>query len=382
MQKERAMSKCLVCATEITAANDSNEHIIPNSIGGKLVIKGFLCRKCNSETGDKWDTEISKQLNLFCLLLGGVNRDRGFTPNELFNTISGREVRLANEGVMSIARPQYTTEEIDKKVHFSFSTGNMKQAQQFIRDLCKKHPSLNQQELMDKLVVRNNYLNGDALVFNPKFGGEDSGRSLVKTILAFATKVGIEPFSCNKATDYLLNDGEPCYGYYYSNDVIINRCFEKPAHCLAVHADPNSGYVIGYLEYFGVWRIISLLSDCYDGAEIKESYYIYPEDSKSGGFEFNLSFDKEVIAASYNYEKYDERIFHKAFSFFLDYCQKKDYQREQNRVITQAWNEALEKTGLKEGDEFSEEQMLEFAKHIANSVSPFLMNQLYKGRKR
>ncbi len=375
------MTKCLVCSTEITVTNDSDEHIIPNSIGGKLVIKGFLCRKCNSETGDKWDIELSKQLNLFCLLLGSINRDRGFTPNEVFPTISGKEVRLASEGVMSLAHPKYTTEKIDGKIHFSFTTGNMKQAKQFVRDLCKKHPSLNQQELMDNLVLNTTYLGEDALTFNPKFGGKNSGRSLVKTILAFATKVGIDPFLCNKATDYLLNDGEPCYGYYYSNDLVVNRSFKKPAHCIAVHAEPNSGYVIGYLEYFGVWRVISLLSDCYNGEEIKESYYIYPEDSTSGSFDIDLPLNIEVITASYNYEKYDKVIFRNAFSFFLDYCQKKDFEREKNTIITQAWNNALEKIGLKEGDEWSEEQMLEFSKHITNSMQPFLMNQLLKIRK-
>lgn len=375
------MSKCLVCSTEITAANDSDEHIIPNSIGGKLVIKGFLCRKCNSETGDKWDVELSKQLNLFCLLLGGVSRDRGFTPNEVFSTLSGKEVRLANEGEMSIARPEYVSEEVDGKTHFSFTAGNMKQAQQFVKDICRKHRSLNQQELMDSLVLNKTYLGGDALVFNPKFGGENSGRSLAKTILAFAAKIGIDPFSCNKAIDYLINDGEPCYGYYYGNDLVINRSFEKPAHCIAVHAEPKSGLVIGYLEYFGVWRVISLLSDCYDGEEIKESYYIYPEDSTSGDFEINIPLSIDVINSSYNYEEYDEAILHNAFHFFLNYCQKKDLEREKNAVITQAWNDALKKMGLKAGDELTEEQAREFSKHISNSIVPFLMNHLKNGRR-
>ncbi|HEM8846869.1 TPA: HNH endonuclease [Proteus mirabilis] len=376
------MSKCLVCSTEITVANDSNEHIIPNSIGGKLVIKGFLCRKCNSETGDKWDVELSKQLNPFCLLLGGISRDRGLTPDEVFPTISGKEIRLANEGKMSIAHPRCTREEIDGKIHVRFTSGNTKQTKHFVQNICRKYPCLNQQELMNNLVFNKTYLGEDALIFSPKFGGENSGRSLVKTILAFAAKINIDPFSCNKAVDYLLNDGEPCFGYYYSDDLVVNRAFEKPVHCIAVHAEPNSGYVIGYLEYFGVWRVISLLSDCYNGEEIKESYYIYPEDSKSGSFEINLPLDIEVITASYNYDKYDEAIFREAFSFFLDYCQKKDFEREKNTVITQAWNDALKKMGLQEGDEWSEEQMLEFSKHITNSVHPFLMNQLIKGRKR
>lgn len=374
------MSKCFVCSTEITEANDSDEHIIPNSIGGKLVIKGFLCRKCNSETGDKWDVELSRQLNVFCLLLGGVSRDREFTPSEVFSTISGKKVRLANDGVMSIAHPEYIREEVDGKIHLSFTSGNMKQAQQFVRGICKKHPSLNQQELMDSLVLNKTYLGGDALVFNPEFGNEKSGRSLVKTILAFAAKIGIDPFSCNKAVNYLKGDGEPCYGYYYSNDLVINRAFEQPAHCIAVHAEPSSEYVIGYLEYFGVWRVISLLSDCYDGQEIKESYYIYPENSKSGDFEIDIPLNMAFITSSYNFEKYDEAILHDAFSFFVNYCRKKDIEREETALMTQAWNDALKKTGLKEGDEWTEEQMREVSKHITNSIVPFLMNQFKNGR--
>ncbi|QBN11486.1 HNH endonuclease [Enterobacter cloacae complex sp.] len=376
------MSKCLVCSTEITVTNDSDEHIIPNSIGGRLVIKGFLCRKCNSETGDQWDVELSKQLNLFCLLLGGVTRDRGVTPNEVFSTISGREVRLANEGVMSIAHPQYVNEEVDGKKHFTFTAGNMKQAQQFVRDICSKYPSLDQQELMESLVLNKTYLGVDALVFNPNFGGENSGRSVVKTILAFAAKIGIDPFLCNKAIDYLINDGDPCYGYYYSNDLVIDRAFEKPAHCIAVHAEPNSGYVIGYLEYFGVWRVISLLSDCYSGEEIKDSYYIYPEDSKSGRFDIDIPLDMKIINSAYNYDKYDEAILHDAFSFFLNYCQKKDFEREEKSVISQAWNDALNKVGLKEGDEWTEKQMREFSKHITNSMLPFFMHHFNNGRGR
>lgn len=372
------MSKCLFCSTEITIANDSDEHIIPNSIGGKVVIRGFLCRKCNSETGDRWDVELSKQLNLFCLLLGGVKRDRGVTPNEVFKTISGKDVRLAHEGVMSIAHPKYTSTQEGNKTHFTFTAGNLKQAQQFVRDFCKKHTSLNQQELMQDLVSSKEYLEGDALIFNPKFGGEDAGKSLVKTILAYASKLGVNPISCNKAIDYLLNNGEPCFGYYYNHDVVVSRCFEKPAHCLAIHADPSTGYVVGYLEYFGVWRVISLISDTYNGKEIKGSYFIYPEDSKTGSFDFILPLDIDTINASYNYELYDEKKLHEAFAFFLNYCQRKDYERERDIIIRQAWNDSLEQMGLKEGDIPTDEQKLELSKKIAAAVTPFLMSQLSK----
>ncbi|HHR6575800.1 TPA: HNH endonuclease [Providencia alcalifaciens] len=374
------MSKCIICSTEITTTNDSDEHIIPNAIGGKLKIKGFLCRKCNSKTGDKWDVKLSEQLNLFSLLLGGVKRDRGVTPSEVFTTISGKEINLANDGIMSIAKPLYTTETTEGTTTFKYSGSNINQVRHFIHKLCQKHPSLNKQNLINSIEITKNYLGQDALTFNPEFGGEESGRSLVKTILAFATKSGIDPFSCNKAIEYLLKNGEPNFGYYYSDDVILKRNFVKPAHCIAVHADPVSGLVIGYLEYFSVWRVISLLSDCYKGREIKKSYYIYPEDSTSGEMDFNLPIDKGVIISSYNYEKYDNNIFLNTLSFFLKYCREKSIARESSNVITEAWDGVLNEMNLEEGDQLSEEQCLEFSEKITQKISPFLINQ-WKSRR-
>lgn len=37
---------CALCDTEITIDNDTREHVIPNAIGGRKKISGFICENC------------------------------------------------------------------------------------------------------------------------------------------------------------------------------------------------------------------------------------------------------------------------------------------------------------------------------------------------
>ena len=70
------MSKCYLCGMLLSESNRSLEHIIPNAIGGHLKSKDLICKNCNSNTGQKIDAEISKQLNFFANMLN-IERDRG-----------------------------------------------------------------------------------------------------------------------------------------------------------------------------------------------------------------------------------------------------------------------------------------------------------------
>jgi hypothetical protein len=42
---------CAICDEPITAERESREHAIPAAIGGRLKVKGFICRRCNSDSG-------------------------------------------------------------------------------------------------------------------------------------------------------------------------------------------------------------------------------------------------------------------------------------------------------------------------------------------
>ena len=71
-----AIRRCVLCNIEITKANDSQEHIILNAIGGTRKVRGVYCVRCNSDSGSKWDPEAIRQLEFLASRLGIV-RERG-----------------------------------------------------------------------------------------------------------------------------------------------------------------------------------------------------------------------------------------------------------------------------------------------------------------
>ena len=82
-------AECVLCDVVINRENDSNEHIIPNAIGGKKVVRAFICRNCNSTSGHAWDTELVKQLHPLCVLLN-IQRSRGVVPKLSVKSSKGR----------------------------------------------------------------------------------------------------------------------------------------------------------------------------------------------------------------------------------------------------------------------------------------------------
>lgn len=70
------MAFCYQCEKEITSENRSVEHIINNSLGGRLKSHDLLCLKCNSSFGEKVDAPIAKAFNVFMNSLN-IKKERG-----------------------------------------------------------------------------------------------------------------------------------------------------------------------------------------------------------------------------------------------------------------------------------------------------------------
>ena len=68
------MNNCYLCRQVLSKENESVEHIIPNSIGGRLKSKKLLCKKCNSKLGTEYDSEVSKMFNA-SMIIFGVKKD-------------------------------------------------------------------------------------------------------------------------------------------------------------------------------------------------------------------------------------------------------------------------------------------------------------------
>jgi hypothetical protein len=366
-----------LCDVPITAANDSKEHIIPNSIGGVLKTKGFICNTCNSSTGEDWDAELAAQLNPLSLFFG-ITRDRGTTPSQDFKTTAGEQLTLHADGKLSPANPRYKEQEVEAGTKITLSARSMKEARRMLAGVKRKFPQINLEELLANASKVSTYPEG-MLGFELSLGGKKAGRSVVKTALALAHSSGIKTDCCNLAREYLRNqEAEACFGYYYESDLVANRPAGVPFHCVSVSGNPLNGLLLGYVEYFGCQRKVIWLSDTYCGDAVNKSYAINPVNGETLNLSVNLDFTKDDIVKMMNYERlpYDEM--QKAFAAVIATGQQKRADAERERVIAQAVDHAFANCGAREGEIITEEHVQKMTKLLAEKLIPFLLHMMKK----
>jgi hypothetical protein len=84
---------CRGCGVALTSANDSEAHIIPSALGGRLKPKGIICQTCNGLLGRIADNALIKSFGDWPTLMD-IPRDRRSNPLKLVTTRDGKRVRL------------------------------------------------------------------------------------------------------------------------------------------------------------------------------------------------------------------------------------------------------------------------------------------------
>lgn len=356
---------CALCNVEITIENDTDEHVIPNAIGGRKKIKGFICRSCNSKTGHQWDSELARQFGSLCLLLG-ISRAAGRIQPKKFVTTNSEEVVLYPDGSMSFARPHVTRSK--ERIHITnIPKGD---AQKYIRSLERKYPT-------GKLDVGegSTYLSG-LLRDSWSLGGPYIGRSIVKSALALAVEYGVNPMECERARGYLLNhECEACFWYYYARDLVVNRPYGEPFHCVFVKSDPVARQLMGYVELFGFLRMIVCLSDNYLGSEFENGYSVDPLTGKSIELVVDLESVSRCIPEVSDLEKDDDN-FREAVNGVLSVAYRNYSRRVQGKVVNDAIAHALENLGLEEGEVLTSDHAKRLSELMMEVIGPFVMHSL------
>lgn len=71
------MSKCYLCDRAFDGQDvvDHGEHVIPNAIGGLLIVNGILCEACGNKLGAGVDDRLGDALRALCVVFD-IRRDR------------------------------------------------------------------------------------------------------------------------------------------------------------------------------------------------------------------------------------------------------------------------------------------------------------------
>lgn len=168
----------------------------------------------------------------------------------------------------------------------------------------RKYPQLDLDDVLDNAKSKSSYC-PDMLHFNLSFGGHEAGRSIVKSALALAISSGIPAESCVEAVSYLKSEeSEACFGYFYESDLIMNRPEGIPIHCVSIRGCRETQQLIGYVEYFGVQRMILCLSSTYKDEDLSNTYAINPITGKELNLVVELNFSNTEIFDAYDYKKF------------------------------------------------------------------------------
>lgn len=245
-----------------------------------------------------------------------------------------------------------------------------------LKDVKRKYPQLDLEAAYEKLQERTSYC-PDMLKLELTLGGDNSGRSIVKSALALAVDSGVNPKSCEHARSYLLNgNSEACFGYYYESDLLINRPEGIPLHCVSVKGLPNTRQLIGYVEYFGVYRMVVCLSSSYEGQEFSSTYAINPVSGEELKTSVDLIFSNDDIQDIYDYKKIPDGAMKNAFHKVIPARMSTSFEEEKKRVINYAVLYAFSNCGVKEGETLMLEDIEKVLSLIMEKLEPFLLHNI------
>lgn len=207
------------------------------------------------------------------------------------------------------------------------------------------------------------------------FGGERSGRSLVKSTLALAYQAGLPITDCQDALAYLRQaDGIPCFGYYYVDDLIAERPEATPLHCIAIDANPNTGLVLGYAEFFGVHRAVVCLGRGYRGEAVKSVYAIDPRTGEDLDLSVRLDFDAADIEAIYDYQMDDAAGREQALGRVFGPALRAQQAAERDRVFKEALDYAWLNCGATKDAMLTAENRATIARLFSERAAPWIQH--------
>ncbi len=370
---------CVICDNDITQDNKSREHVIPECIGGRLTVDKFICRSCNNTSGSTWDAELSSQL-LPLMLIFGVRRQRGSTPGLRVTSSEGEQLVINPGGGISLRSPPVSKIAGPDGVTYDIKARTKDEARKILKRLKRKYPNIDIETKLSGAQESYSYAQGQ-VCHNLSIGGEVSGRSIVKSILAFACHAGIPMKGCKEALDYLKNPAAtPCFGYFQENDLVINRPQDVPLNCVSVDANPSTGLIIGYIEYFGIYRIVACIGREYSGNRVAACYAFDPRNGVKHDVSVRLEFNESDINDIYNYKMIPDGSMQHTISPLLSAALKRQFDEEVTRVSRDAAEYAFANCGAKPGECLTATQIQELNRLVLERIAPFIQHHLVRNR--
>lgn len=265
---------CYLCDQVLEGSHVSNEHVIPNSIGGWFESSDLLCRTCNSKSGYSIDAAFTKPFTAIANLLG-IRRSRGRVPSIPVTLAGGRRANRFADGRIEVVRPHVEVRALADGTRQLLATArSARDLRPALVHLARTEPKLDVNAALQGAATRSEYVTLETGIQLRGVGGPELFRGLAKTAVSFYLMRGGRGEHASGAIAYLRrepNEDDRIGYWHHATDPVLNRPADFAGHIIAIHGDPASRRLAAYVEIFRAFRGVVCLSDDYTG----EAYFEY-----------------------------------------------------------------------------------------------------------
>lgn len=268
--------QCRGCGAPLTKENDSEAHVIPNALGGRLKPKGIICTACNTELDKIADNALVKAFGDWPPLLD-IPRDRGSHPPKLIETRNGRRVRLEPNGSMTLADVKYDVQPTEDGHAVQIAVGNMKTFRQLLNRAKKEFPKLDVKAAEQHARVVG-IEDGDELKMGLDFSPEAVFGGVVTAFWLYLIHTTGRAFmDWKRLLEVIAN--MKAHGGMFRYLVTGLPGLEGPeiplGHKIVIRSIPSSGEMIAYIEILGLLKIGGLFAKAPPDSILVEHIYAY-----------------------------------------------------------------------------------------------------------
>lgn len=311
------LNKCFVCPLRnyeekcehsFEDNEGSDEHILLQSLGGKLKSKNLICTKKNIEFGETYDLEVSDQLKNIRDFMGLKSRSKVKTINLTDTDGKKRPIKAGSyEPIHTI--DLYNNDGSLKTTLFFRSDEAFEKQRKVLLDSneYKEAKDLNETDLLRQFT--NKYSEGKKITFQ-----------INKYYLLHFVKVAIEYYldegfpiefiqGCiENFNKEIVTDGKsPRVFEYHPSQKIYTPSEKEVSHIIHLKIDSKNHLIYCMIEYFNFTRTVVILNDNYKGELHEIRNYCYDLISKK-----NIEIAESEIDLEFN--NFNLREFRRVYS--------------------------------------------------------------------
>lgn len=312
--------QCYLCSLPFdgVSVRQHGEHVLQNSIGGRLISPDILCEACGTILGDSVDSAFAREIAPISVLFN-VARDRGqplaakaqaVAKGAANAAVEAVQFKLGGDFSITPVRPIHITDDEVRRV--SIFAATPKQARQYAQSPALQKLAADGFEIVEKDNIAERI---QELVLQIDVEAVALLRGILKVALGFAMHQGVaRQHVCHLFAGMdLISDpatlAQVVFQYYPTTNA--EKLFETeksghedwfPNH--QVYLFSRGRDLFCYVEIFGVVQKYVHLSSCYSGTPITEKFLQRVErwDYSERAFVASSASDLHILAGQFNVE--------------------------------------------------------------------------------